>query len=88
MPRMVMCAKLKQELEGLDRKPWPGELGERVYASISKDAWKLWLGELTIFLNETRIDPTAPASQKAVAARMEAYFFGPEPPPSALPLLK
>ena len=39
MPRMVQCAYLKREAEGLTYAPYPGELGNRIYASISKEAW-------------------------------------------------
>ncbi len=36
--RMVMCSKLKKELEGLDRPSYPGELGKKVFDNISKDS--------------------------------------------------
>jgi len=41
--RMVMCVKFGKELPGLERIPWQGELGKRVYENVSKDAWKLWI---------------------------------------------
>ena len=31
MARMVNCIKLKKEAEGLDRPPYPGELGQRIW---------------------------------------------------------
>ncbi len=36
MTRMVQCAKLGKEAEGLDFPPLPGELGKRIYESISE----------------------------------------------------
>jgi Fe-S cluster biosynthesis and repair protein YggX len=41
--RMVHCVKFGKEMPGLDRVPWRGELGKRVYENVSKDAWKLWV---------------------------------------------
>ena len=41
--RMVQCVKIGKELPGLDRVPWTGELGKRVYENVSKDAWKMWV---------------------------------------------
>ena len=38
MARMVMCKKLGKELPGLTFKPFPNELGQRIYDSISQDA--------------------------------------------------
>ena len=35
---MVQCVLLKREAEGLDRAPYPGELGRRIYEQVSKEA--------------------------------------------------
>jgi Fe-S cluster biosynthesis and repair protein YggX len=43
MARTIQCVHLKKEAEGLDFPPYPGELGKRIYAGISKEAWALWL---------------------------------------------
>ncbi len=40
MTRMVKCAVLGREAEGLDRVPWPGDLGQRIYENVSKEAWR------------------------------------------------
>ena len=36
MTRMVQCIKLGKEAEGLDRAPYPGELGKRIFDHVSK----------------------------------------------------
>ncbi|MEO6687485.1 MAG: Fe(2+)-trafficking protein, partial [Dokdonella sp.] len=38
MTRTVHCVKLDREGEGLAFAPWPGELGKRIYESVSKEA--------------------------------------------------
>ena len=43
MSRTIHCAKLGIDAEGLDFAPWPGPLGQRIYAEISKPAWQQWL---------------------------------------------
>ena len=62
--RMVKCVKIGQVLPGLDRIPWKGELGQRVYDNVSKDAWKLWLEDSKMVMNEYRLNPLDPNSQK------------------------
>jgi hypothetical protein len=32
--RTVQCVKYGKELPGLDAAPWPGELGQRIYANV------------------------------------------------------
>ncbi|PYT09147.1 MAG: oxidative damage protection protein [Acidobacteria bacterium] len=86
MARMVKCVKLGKELEGLDKPPWPGDLGRRVYENVSKEAWMMWLEEAKKLINETRLDPTTASGQQLYAQAMERYFFG--PPPSPSPTLK
>jgi hypothetical protein len=39
MARMVHCVKLNKEAEGLDFPPLPGELGKKIWQSVSKEAW-------------------------------------------------
>ena len=55
--RMVKCVKLGKELPGLDRVPWKGEIGKRVYECVSKDAWKMWVDHSKICLLYTSPSP-------------------------------
>ena len=57
MPRLIQCKKLGRELPGLTFKPFPNELGQRIYDDISQDAWKLWLEHFKMVLNEYRLAP-------------------------------
>jgi len=34
---MVQCVVLKREAPGLERAPYPGELGRRIYEGVSKE---------------------------------------------------
>ena len=43
MARTVNCIKLGREADGMDFPPLPGEMGQRIYASVSKEAWAGWL---------------------------------------------
>src|SRR6266404_4813992 len=52
--RMVHCVKFGRDLPGLDRPPWKGELGKRVFENVSKDAWKLWIEHSKMVMNEYR----------------------------------
>src|SRR5262249_55586070 len=40
MTRMVKCAKLGETLPGLPYKPFNDALGQRIYESVSAEAWK------------------------------------------------
>ncbi len=55
MPRTVYCQYLKREAEGLDRVPYPGDLGKRIYENISAEAWRAWVGHQTMLINEYRL---------------------------------
>ena len=75
MTRTVHCVKLNKEAEGLDAPTYPGELGQRIYENVSKEAWKLWLGHQTILINEHRISPVDPEARKFLETEMEKFFF-------------
>src|SRR6185437_13187095 len=50
--RMVQCVVLKREAPGFDRPPYPGDLGRRIYESVSREAWARWLQHQTMLINE------------------------------------
>jgi Fe-S cluster biosynthesis and repair protein YggX len=74
--RMVKCVKLGSEMPGLDRVPWKGELGQRVYDNISKEAWKLWVEHSKMLMNELHLNPLDPQSLRIMEEQMEQFFFG------------
>jgi Fe-S cluster biosynthesis and repair protein YggX len=76
MTRMVYCTFLKREAEGLDRIPYPGDLGKRIYENISAQAWKQWVGHQTMLLNEYRLSPIEPKARKFLVEEMEKFLFG------------
>ncbi len=76
MARMVKCIKLGREAEGLDFPPYPGELGKRIFASVSKEAWQQWIRQQTMLVNENRLNLADPAARKYLAEQTERYFFG------------
>jgi Fe-S cluster biosynthesis and repair protein YggX len=73
---MVQCVILKREAPGLDRPPYPGELGKRIYGQVSKEAWGRWLQHQTMLINEYRLTPIEPKARKFLEAEMEKFFFG------------
>lgn len=76
MTHMVHCVKLGREAEGLDRPPYPGDLGKRIHAQVSKQAWQDWLRHQTMLINENRLSPMDPKSRKFLEEQMDKYFFG------------
>jgi Fe-S cluster biosynthesis and repair protein YggX len=76
VPRMVQCVLLKREAPGLERVPYPGELGKRIYESVSKEAWARWLAHQTMLINEYRLTPIEPKARKFLETEMEKFFFG------------
>ncbi len=76
MTRMVHCVKLGREAEGLDRAPYPGALGQRIFENVSKEAWQGWIRFQTMLVNENRLNLADPQARKYLATQMENYFFG------------
>jgi len=76
MARMVQCVVLGREAEGLDYAPYPGELGRRIYAQVSKEGWQRWVAHQTMLLNEYRLTPIEPKARAFLVAEMEKFLFG------------
>ena len=76
MSRNVHCVRLQREAEGLERLPYPGELGQRIFDNVSKEAWQEWLRHQTMLINENRLSPMDPQARKFLKQQMEQFFFG------------
>jgi Fe-S cluster biosynthesis and repair protein YggX len=73
---MVNCVVLKREAPGLAYVPYPGELGKRIYESVSQEGWQRWVAHQTTLINEYRLTPIEPKARKFLQAEMEKFFFG------------
>ena len=76
MSRKVECVKLGIEAEGLDNLSYPGELGQRIFNSISKQAWQQWLQHQTMLINEYRLNMLEPQARDFLEQEMVKFFFG------------
>ena len=74
MARMINCVKLGTEAEGLDRAPYPGEFGQRIFDNISKEAWQSWMQHQTILINEHRLSVIDPKARELLEKETEKFF--------------
>src|SRR5438094_3730515 len=81
MPRMVMCVKLGRELPGLEKPPFPGALGQRIYENVSQQAWDMWPAQSTLIINHYGLNMADPESRKILREQMEEFFFATEDEP-------
>jgi Fe-S cluster biosynthesis and repair protein YggX len=73
---MVKCVTLGREAEGLDFPPLPGELGKRIWESVSKEAWQAWQAQQTRLINENRLNLADAKARKYLLDQAEKFFFG------------
>lgn len=76
MARTVQCVFLKREAPGLDRLPYPGALGQRIFENVSKEGWERWRSHQIMLINEYRLAPVEPKARKFLEGEMEKFFFG------------
>jgi len=76
MSRSVQCVKLGKEAEGLDKPTYPGELGQKIFDNICKEAWQMWMKQQTILINENRLSPINPEHRAIIETEMRKFFFG------------
>ena len=75
MSRTVHCVKLQKELPGLEKPPFSGELGQRIYDNVSADAYAEWKPQLTTIINHYGLNPADPETRQVLRQQMEAFFF-------------
>jgi len=87
MSRKVHCKLLGEELDGLPAPPYPGELGQQIYESISLKGWQQWLAHQTMLINENRLSPINPDHRAFLEGEMKKFLFegGSEKPAGYVP---
>ncbi len=73
---LIHCIKLDREAESLSAPPFPGELGEKIFSQVSKEAWAMWLKHQTMLINEYRLSLIEPKAREFLLSEMQSYFFG------------
>lgn len=83
MSRTVQCAKLAKELPGMRYKPFDNSLGQRIYDSVSQEAWMQWIEHSKMIVNEYRLDLTSEKAHDILLEQCEVFLFGEgaAPPP-------
>ena len=75
MSRTVFCQYEQRDAEGLDFVPYPGELGQRIFSNIGKQAWAAWLAHQTMLINENRLSPLNPQHRSYLQEQMVRFLF-------------
>lgn len=73
---MVQCAKLGRELPGVNYRPFRDELGQRIWDSVSQEAWQMWIEHSKMIVNEYRLDLTSARAHELLKEQCEQFFFG------------
>lgn len=76
MARMVNCVKLGRELPGLERPPFSGPLGQRIYDQVSAQGYALWVPHMTLLINHYGLNPADPETRQILREQMDEFFFG------------
>lgn len=87
MPRMVRCSVTGEEGEGLERAPYPGAMGQRIYEQVSKAGWQRWIAHQTMLINENRLSLADAKARKFLEGEMQKFLFegGAKPPEGYVP---
>lgn len=76
MPRTVFCRRYQKEMEGLERPPMPGSLGQDLYENVSKQAWQDWMAHQTMLINEKRLNMMDMTTRTYLQEQMKKFFSG------------
>lgn len=75
MARNVFCQKLQKEAQGLDFQLYPGEIGERIFNNISKEAWQQWQHKQTMLINEKKLNMMNLEHRALLEEQMVGFLF-------------
>lgn len=74
--RVVDCVKFGKKMEGLAKPPLKGEVGQKIFDQVSKEAWRMWLEHSKMLINEFRLDLLSEHGQRIWMDELDKYFWG------------
>ena len=78
MSRTVVCRRLKQEMPGLDKPPFPGAKGQDIFEHVSQQAWQDWMEHQTRLINEKHLNMMDMTDRKYLQGQMDKFLAGEE----------
>ena len=75
MARTVLCSKFQKELPGLEKPPFGGDMGKKIFEKVSAEAWEQWSKDVQIkVLNEYRLNMADPRDYKVLVDQMLRFL--------------
>jgi Fe-S cluster biosynthesis and repair protein YggX len=75
MARTVVCSKFKKELPGLEKPPFSGDMGTKIFEKVSAEAWNQWSKDVQIkVLNEYRLNMADPRDYQVLVDQMLRFL--------------
>ena len=71
----VHCVKLKKSLPALEHPPIPGELGKKIQAEVSAEAWRMFEEHFIMVTNELRLDLMDDSTNQIYFDQIDQFLF-------------
>ena len=71
----ISCVRCGTTGEPQAFKPFPNELGERVYTTICKNCWAEWLKHQQALINHYALNLREPKAKEFLFEQMEQFLF-------------
>ena len=73
--RRIHCVVLDAEADALEELPYPGDLGQRIFDTVSQEGWQQWMKHQTILINENQLALFKPEAREFLEKEMKKFFF-------------
>ncbi|MBE0407225.1 oxidative damage protection protein [Psychrobacter sp. AOP22-C1-22] len=70
----VFCRKYKQELPKMPHPPFPNKKGQELQETVSDKAWKEWLEQQTMLINENHLSMLDPEAKKFLTEQRDKFL--------------
>ena len=74
MSNIVNCLKLKIKENGLEKPPFSGKIGNKIFKNISAKAWNEWINFQIKLINEEHLDLMELENRQKLAVQMKKFL--------------
>ena len=72
----IQCARCGQTRDQMPFRPFPNDIGLKVFERICNVCWQEWLSTQKQIINHYSLDPREPRSREMLYTQMDTFLFG------------
>ena len=71
---VIVCARCGEERPKMEKAPYPGEIGQKIWEHACSACWQAWIKQQVIVINDFKLVPFMPQHRATLEQHMKDFL--------------